>query len=121
MSQFDQFGQFQVGSSAPVPGTREPVPGSRPDYPPAAAPPQAAASPVNDPMAMLTLALQRIDQLEQQLRQQAAGVGADIPKLAGPTHDLYLADGTHVEGTGAIPTHIDLGDRVVPVAWAVAR
>lgn len=117
----------------PVPGSREPVAGTRPE-PPAPwndpppgwgsypGPAAAAPAPAADPMAALTLALQRIDQLERQLAQQGAGVGADIPKLTGPTHDLYLADGTHVEGTGAVPTHVHLADgRILPVAYAVAR
>lgn len=37
------------------------------------------------------------------------------------THDLYLADGSAVESSGAIPTHIAVGDRAIPVIHAVER
>lgn len=132
----NDFGQFQgwtpgqpvPGSREPVPGSREPVPGSQGyGYPPQAAPPQDTppqgwAPPGPDPMAALREALDRIGQLERQLAQNSQGVGADVPKLTGPTHDLWLVDGTHVENTGAIPTHVHLADdRILPVAYAVAR
>lgn len=89
-------------------------------WPPQAAPQDTPPGP--DPMAALREALDRIGQLERQIAQQGQGVGADVPKLTAPTHDLYLADGTHVENTGAIPTHVHLADdRILPVAYAVAR
>jgi hypothetical protein len=129
------FSQFQGWAPTdPVPGSRAPVPGSGP-YPPAYAPPQygpqdtpppgyqpapAAAGP--DPWSALQAAMARIEQLEKQVTQQGQGVGADVPRLLGPTHDLYLADGTHIENTGAVPTHVHLDDdRIMPVAYAVPR
>ena len=38
-----------------------------------------------------------------------------------PTHDLLLADGTTVESHGSIPTHVAIGDRVVPVRFVTER
>ncbi|HXO23078.1 MAG TPA: hypothetical protein VN870_00760 [Streptosporangiaceae bacterium] len=51
---------------------------------------------------------------------------AQAAKLSGPTHYLYLADGSVEDGTGAIPTHVsragDDGDEVlVPVIHAYER
>lgn len=37
------------------------------------------------------------------------------------THDLYLADGSVVESSGAIPTHYGVKDRAIPVVHAVER
>lgn len=37
------------------------------------------------------------------------------------THDLLLADGSCVESSGSIPTHIAVGDRVIPVLSATER
>lgn len=111
--------------NAPVPGSREPVPGSRTPVPGSqgwAPPAPQDTPPPPDAWAALQQAMARIDQLEQQIAQQGQGVGADVPKLTRPTHDLYLADGTHVENTGAIPTHVHLpDDRILPVAFVVER
>lgn len=80
--------------------------------------PYSAEAAAADPLA---LALARIDQLEQQLKA-GQNSGAQVPVLDGPTHDLYLVDGQHVEHTGAIPTQVSFADgRIVPVAAAVAR
>lgn len=69
----------------------------------------------------LAAALARIDELEAKLNA-AAATGDAVPALAGPSHDLYLVDGTHVEHAGAIPTLYGLDDgRTLPVAYAVAR
>lgn len=124
----EPFGSFSPYT--PVPGSQDPVPGSQgehappPYVAPGYAPPPAAAAPAAgpDPLTALRQALERIDQLEQKLAQQGAGVGADVPKLAGPTHDGWLVDGTHVEITGALPTQVHLEDgRILPLAYAVAR
>lgn len=119
----EQFGSFDPYK--PVPGSQgehAPAPYVPPAYagqPPAAAP--ADASP-QDQISALQQALARIEQLERQVAQQAGGVGADVPKLTGPTHDAWLVDGTHVEVTGAVPTQVHLQDgRILPVAYAVAR
>jgi hypothetical protein len=37
------------------------------------------------------------------------------------THDLLLADGSVVEHSGGIPTHIAVGDRTIPVLSATER
>ena len=37
------------------------------------------------------------------------------------THDLLLSDGTSVPSSGSIPTHVAVGDRVVPVLAATER
>lgn len=47
-----------------------------------------------------------------------AEVQADKPAV---THDLYLADGSVVESSGAVPTHIAVGDREIPVLHALER
>lgn len=37
------------------------------------------------------------------------------------THDLLLADGSSVESSGGIPTHVAVGDRVIPVLSVTER
>jgi hypothetical protein len=37
------------------------------------------------------------------------------------THDLLLADGTCVESSGGIPTHVAVGDRTIPVLSVTER
>ena len=37
------------------------------------------------------------------------------------THDLLLADGSSVESSGGIPTHVAVGDRVIPVLFVTER
>jgi hypothetical protein len=37
------------------------------------------------------------------------------------THDLLLADGSSVESSGGIPTHVAVGDRAVPVLSVTER
>lgn len=37
------------------------------------------------------------------------------------THDLLLADGTSVESSGGIPTHVAVGDRTIRVLSATER
>lgn len=56
-------------------------------------------------------------------RKAAEPVASKEPAEDRPetTHDLYLADGSSVESAGAIPTHIAVGDRVIPVLHAVER
>lgn len=43
---------------------------------------------------------------------------ADRPEV---THDLLLGDGTTVESSGGIPSHVAVGDRVVPVLYVTER
>jgi len=38
-----------------------------------------------------------------------------------PTHDLLLTDGSSVESSGGIPTHVAVGDRTIPVLAATER
>lgn len=38
-----------------------------------------------------------------------------------PTHDLVLADGSTAESFGAIPTHVAVGDRRIPVLTVTER
>lgn len=55
-------------------------------------------------------------------RAQPAQAGPPVTRVTGgPTHDLYLADGSVVESTGAIPTHYAVGDEVIPVVRVVER
>lgn len=44
--------------------------------------------------------------------------GDDKPEV---THDLLLADGSSVESSGGIPTHVAVGDRVIPVLSVTER
>ena len=37
------------------------------------------------------------------------------------THDLLLADGSSVESSGGIPTHVAVGDRAIPVLSVTER
>lgn len=37
------------------------------------------------------------------------------------THDLLLADGSVVEHSGGIPTHVAVGDRAIPVLSVTER
>ena len=37
------------------------------------------------------------------------------------THDLLLADGSSVESSGGIPTHVAVGDRSIPVLSVTER
>jgi hypothetical protein len=95
----------------PVPGSREPVPGSGGAEAPAPGKPDYA----------------RIAELEKELGILRGDSAAAEPAAAAPdedldedleataTHDVYLADGRRIPHTGAIPTHYDDGDRVVPV------
>jgi hypothetical protein len=45
------------------------------------------------------------------------GQGDDLD----PTHDLLLTDGSVVPSTGGIPTHVAVGDRVIPVLSVTER
>lgn len=38
-----------------------------------------------------------------------------------PTHYLHLADGSVVDHAGALPTHVAIGDKTVPVVNAFER
>lgn len=55
---------------------------------------------------------------ETPVADSKAAAAADAPPV---THDLYLADGSAVESSGAVPTHIAVGDRAIPVIHAVER
>ena len=44
--------------------------------------------------------------------------GDDKPEA---THDLLLADGSVVEHSGGIPTHVAVGDRAIPVLSVTER
>jgi hypothetical protein len=48
----------------------------------------------------------------------AAKDQGDQPEV---THDLLLADGSSYESSGAIPTHVAVGDRAVPVLAVTER
>lgn len=37
------------------------------------------------------------------------------------THDLLLSDGSVVESSGGIPTHVAVGDRAIPVLSVTER
>ena len=37
------------------------------------------------------------------------------------THDLLLADGSAYESSGSIPSHVAVGDRVIPVLSVTER
>jgi hypothetical protein len=43
---------------------------------------------------------------------------SDRPEV---THDLLLADGSPFESSGGIPTHVAVGDRVIPVLSVTER
>lgn len=60
---------------------------------------------------------------DQSIHRKAEPVAAkdQAEDQPDPTHDLYLADGSCVESAGAVPTHIAVGDRVIPVLRAVER
>jgi len=59
------------------------------------------------------------------LQRKAADPVADKDQDPGDrpevTHDLLLADGSSVESSGAIPTHIAVGDRTIPVLSVTER
>jgi hypothetical protein len=66
-----------------------------------------------------------------QLRERLANAEATIEQLSGkvttlvvrkmPQHWLHLADGQVLESEGAVPTHVAVGDKVVPVVRAYER
>jgi hypothetical protein len=69
--------------------------------------------------AELAAARARIGELEAAAQQHPAEAAA-VP--AGPTHYLHLADGSTVDGYGAIPTEISQPDGPpVPVMAAYPR
>jgi hypothetical protein len=51
-------------------------------------------------------------------KDQDQDQAGDRPEV---THDLLLADGTSVESSGGIPTHIAVGDRAIPVLSVTER
>jgi hypothetical protein len=90
MSEYDPR-QPVPGSQDEVPGSREPVPGTRPE---------------DDAER---------EEFERWRAERAAQAEPEAGQPPEPTHDLLLANGETVEHYGAIPTHVAVGDRNVPV------
>jgi hypothetical protein len=71
--------------------------------------------PGDDPRDIVPATQRKADPVAPKDQDQDQG---DRPEV---THDLLLADGTSVESSGGIPTHVAVGDRVVPVLSVTER
>lgn len=58
---------------------------------------------------------------DNQPPDRSRGKAAQVDEGPEITHDLLLADGSTVESSGGIPTHVAIGDQAIPVLFARER
>jgi len=71
--------------------------------------------PADDPRDIVPAPQRKADPVPTKDQDQDQG---DRPEV---THDLLLADGSSYESSGSIPSHVAIGDRVVPVLSVTER
>lgn len=86
----------------------------------AAAAEPAPAPAAAEPPSELEQLRQRLQAAEQMIAQLSGKTTALVARVL-PAHWLHLADGTVLESEGAVPTHVAVGDKVVPVVRAYER